>query len=103
METMQLVSLAVIIGIIAIYLIINIAKNGLRKTAINLILQAEKILGSGQGQEKMQWVINGLLANIGLKIPVNILQWFVQEIFDEVKELLEYTPESKKGSETNGN
>lgn len=103
METMQLVSLAVIIGIIAIYLIINIAKNGLRKTAINLILQAEKILGSGQGQEKMQWVINGLLANIGLKIPVNILQWFVQDIFDEIKELLEYTPEPKKGSETNGN
>jgi hypothetical protein len=79
------------------YLFYLVKKNGLRATAIQLIVSAEKALGSGQGKEKMDMVIDGI-TNV-LPIPLRMLitksaiESFVQHIFDEVKQALDYREE----------
>ncbi len=73
MGQVQILSIAIIIGFIALYLIISILKKGLRQTAIDLIVQAEKSFGEGQGVEKMNTVIAGLLTASKLPIPVSVL------------------------------
>lgn len=90
MNITQLIALAVIILIAAIYLIYNIKKKGLRKTAIDLIILAEDKYGSGQGEIKMESVIMEFLAKIPLPIPASIVRWFIQSIFDEIKDALDY-------------
>jgi hypothetical protein len=79
------------------YLFYLVKKNGLRATAIQLIVSAEKALGSGQGKEKMDMVIDGI-TNV-LPIPLRMfitksaIESFVQHIFDEVKQALDYREE----------
>lgn len=92
-------TLCIIILIIACvcilgYLLLLVKKNGLRATAIQLIVYAEQTLGSGKGKEKMDMVIDGI-TNI-LPIPLRMfitksaIESFVQHIFDEVKQALDY-------------
>lgn len=77
-----------------IYFIYKIKKDGLRTTVINLILQAEKHFGSGNGKEKMQFVIGNVInilpAPIKIFITTENVEKFIQTIFDEIKEVLEY-------------
>ena len=94
MTAVQLYAIAVIAGIIALYLVINIMRKGLRQTAIDLIVEAEKSFGKGQGKEKMHAVVAGIVT--ALKLPpftISIVEWFAQGVFDEVKKALDYTPE----------
>jgi hypothetical protein len=96
MTEVQLISIAIIVGLISLYLIISILKKGLRQTAIDLIVEAEKSFGKGQGKEKMHTVVVGIVT--AFKLPtftINIVEWLVQGIFDEVKKCLDYTPEEK--------
>lgn len=95
MAEAQLISISVIVGLVSLYLIISIMKKGLRQTAIDLIVQAEKSFGEGQGAEKMNTVIAGILTASKLPIPVSVVRWFVQKVFDEIKEALDYKPEEK--------
>lgn len=100
MTAVQLYAIAVIVGIIALYLIINIMRKGLRQTAIDLIVQAEKSFGNGQGAEKMHAVVAGIVT--AFKLPtftINLVEWLVQGIFDEIKEALDYVPEKVEEEE----
>ena len=76
------------------YLLYSIKKNGLRATVIHLIVYAEERLGSGKGKEKMDMVIDGLTsclpAPIKLFVTEESIKSFVQHVFDEIKEALDY-------------
>ena len=86
---------------ILIYLLYQVKKNGLRATVIQLIVHAEKMLGSGQGKEKMAYVIDKFISFLPLPVRFFItreeVQDFVQHVFDEIKEALEYKEESANG------
>lgn len=95
-------TLCIIILIIACicalcYVLYLIRKNGLRATAIQLIVYAEKTLGSGQGKEKMDMVIDKMTELLPLPIRLFVtkeaIKGFVQHVFDEVKEALDYKAE----------
>lgn len=72
----------------------QIKKNGLRKVAIDIIVKAEELLGSGKGKEKMQYAITQFLvllpAPLRIFITVNTVETFIQEVFDDIKDALEY-------------
>ena len=73
----------------------QIKKNGLRKVAIDIILKAEMLLGSGKGKEKMQYAITQFLVllpkPLKLFFTVESIENFIQDVFDDIKEALEYT------------
>ena len=80
------------------YLYWMIKKNGLRATAIELIVYAEKALGSGKGKEKMDMVIDKMTEILPLPIRLFVtkeaIKSFVQHIFDEIRNCLEYVPDN---------
>lgn len=86
---------------VLIYLLWQIKKNGLRATVVHLIVCAEKLLGSGQGKAKMDYVIDKFIAVLPLPIRIFItreeVQDFVQHIFDDVKEALDYKEDKPNG------
>ena len=87
----------VVLGFIG-WIIYLCTKKGLRQTALNAILEAEKELHTASGKEKMAaavaHVYNLLPVIIRALLPLEMLsgfiEKFVQKVFDEVKELLDY-------------
>lgn len=76
------------------YLIYRIKKEGLRPVVIDLILEAEDSFEKGKNREKMEWVIEKVLYMIPkpfqLFLTVENVENFIQRIFDEIKEVLDY-------------
>ena len=102
-KTMCIIALILACIFVLGYLLYQIKKNGLRATVIQLIVYAEKTLGSGQGKAKMDYVIDKLISI--LPIPVRFfitreeVQDFAQHIFDEIKEALDYREDIANGQE----
>lgn len=96
MELTQIICLAVIVIFTAIFIAWKIYKQGLRKVAIDLIVQAEERIKDNR--EKFDTVVNAVI--IRLPFPFNFLittstiEKFVQNTFDEIKKALDY---EKKG------
>ena len=94
MDVLSIVVLTLSFAILVGGLYYQIKKNGLKATAIELIVYAETIIGSGKGEEKMNYVIDKFIAF--LPIPFRILftkemiRNFIQGVFDEIKDALEY-------------
>lgn len=73
-------------------------KRGLRETALEAILVAEKEFKSGEGKQKMEFAVNYVFELLPVYLKVlfpkdticSILEKFIQKIFDEVKKLLDY-------------
>ena len=86
--------LGICLIILAGCLFYEIKKNGLRKVAIDIIVKAEELLGSGKGKEKMQYAITQFLVLLPKPIrvffTVESVENFIQEVFDDIKEALEY-------------
>ena len=104
-----LMILLAVVLIYIIYAIIQIKRSSLRTYALAAILKAEESLNSTTGKEKMNIAINYvydlLPAYIKLLLPTSLieeyLRKFIQKVFDEVKQLLDYTPEiNEKESES---
>ena len=93
-ETLCIIILIFVCIICLASILFYIKKNGLRATTIQLIVYAEKTLGSGQGKEKMDIVIDKMTELLPLPIRLFItkeaIKVFVQHIFDEIKEALDY-------------
>ena len=95
--------IAIIIGVI-VYLC---KKLGLRQVALKAILFAEEQYNSTSGQERMQiavdYVYQNLPSFITSIIPKDflhkILSNFIQTIFDEVKQILDYQKQELKEGE----
>jgi hypothetical protein len=90
---------SVIIIVVAIVILIGclyyqIKKNGLKGTAIELIVYAERMLGSGKVEEKMNYVIDKFIAYLPMPFRLlltrEMVKNFIQEVFDEIKDVLEY-------------
>lgn len=94
MDILSIVVLVLGFAILVCCLYYQIKKQGLKATAIELIVYAETIIGSGKGEEKMNYVIDKFIAF--LPIPFRILftremiKDFIQGVFDEIKDALEY-------------
>ena len=91
---LYIIILIVICIIFLAYFYYMIQKEGLRNVAIKLIVIAEKNFGSGEGKKKMEMVV----ANIHKALPAplkfflteTMITNFVQMVFNEIKEALEY-------------
>jgi hypothetical protein len=94
MDILSIVVLVLGFTILVGCLYYQIKKQGLKATAIELIVYAETLIGSGKGEEKMNYVIDKFIAF--LPIPFRILftremiKDFIQGVFDEIKDALEY-------------
>lgn len=92
MELTQFLCIVVIVICTAIFVCWKIYKQGLRKTAIDLIVKAESKLWSNE--EKFNTVVLGIISK--LPFPFNFLittktiEDFVQTTFDEIKKALDY-------------
>ena len=77
-----------------IYIAWQIKKNGLRGAVINLIVKAEDMYNKGDNEEKINYVIDKVIAI--LPIPFQLLitretiRKFIQKVFDEIKKALDY-------------
>lgn len=81
------------IGVL-IYLLYHVKKNGLRATVTHLIVQAEKAFDNGMNEAKMQYVVNAIRTFLPRPLRFFItyenVETFVQCVFDEIKEALDY-------------
>ena len=72
----------------------QIKKNGLRSTVVKFIVKAEDMYNQGANQEKLNYVIDRIIGLIPMPFNLFItrltVQKFIQKIFDEVKEALDY-------------
>lgn len=84
--------IACVITLLALWY--KIQKDGLRETVIKLIVIAENNFGSGEGKKKMEMVVSNihkvLPTPLRLFLSEDMIINFVQTIFNEVKEALEY-------------
>lgn len=109
MEWLQANWLPLVIVILAIlvfiaWIIYLCKKEGLRKVALKAILIAEDRYNSTSGQERLQIAIDYVYAAIPDKVKAFIpkdlllkfLKTFIQKLFDEIKEVLDYSKEIKK-------
>lgn len=95
---MEYLILAIAVLIIAFFIAWEICKNGLKPTIRTLIVEAERLLEDNQ--DKFNSVVSGVLVRLPIPfnlIPVSFIEKLVQKIFDEVKECLDYRPETKEG------
>lgn len=92
MELTQFICLAVIILFTAIFIAWKIYKQGLRKVAIDLIVQAEERIKDNR--EKFDTVVNAVINRLPfpfyLIITTSTIEKFVQTTFNEIKKALDY-------------
>jgi hypothetical protein len=88
--------------ILTIYIGWQIKKKGLKQVAIDMIIKAEDMYNKGQNDEKMAFVIekieNALSKTLVGKILLHfitddMIQNFIQSVFDGLKKALDYKPE----------
>lgn len=89
--------LIVIIAIVGVVIFI-LKKKGLKQTAIDAIVWAERMYATEEGKEKMQKAIDYMQEVVPfLKfIPDSLIHSFIQTTFDQIKEALEQVPNDKK-------
>lgn len=96
MTKVEMISLIVLIVIVLAfigYIIYTIYKKGLRQTAIDFICLAEKYFEYGKNTDKFQYVYSRIYdclpSIIKIFITKEILEKFIQEVFDEIKVALD--------------
>lgn len=94
MEVTQILIIAIASLIVLLYAIWQVTKHGFRKTVVKLIVEAEKTFKSNE--DKFKQVCEGLIAKLPFPanlMPYSVISNFVQKVFDEVKEALDYREE----------
>lgn len=102
MEIKLYIEIATISAIILWFIIRlfwEIKKSGLKEVAIKYIVRAEDIYNKGDNQEKLNFVIDKVIAFIPMPFRLFItreaIKELVQSVFDSVKSALDFVP--KKG------
>lgn len=89
-----IVAIVLLVIAFAIWLFWQIKKKGLRQFAIDTIVEAEKQFKKGENQEKLNYVIDKIIAflptPLNIFITRNLVKDFVQKIFDQIKIALDY-------------
>ena len=82
---------------ILIYLLYRVKKDGLRATVVDLIVSAETMFKKGENRQKFNYVVNKFIQFLPMPvrffITVEAVEKFVQLIFDETKNALNYREE----------
>ena len=99
MDPVTIIEIAiVVIAILAfiLYLVWQIKKKGLRATAVDLIVKAEEMFRQGDNENKLNYVIDKIIAIIPMPLSLFItrdsVKSFIQSVFDETKKALDYVP-----------
>ena len=91
---LELVILALFLIGAIVYIAWLLKKNGLRGTVIKLIVKAEEVYKQGENEEKLNYVIDKVVALIpmpfSLFITRSTVKKLIQKIFNEVKISLDY-------------
>ena len=101
MEAQTIISI-VIVAILVIAFIIwlawQIKKKGLKQFAAEMIVKAEDMYKQGENEEKLNYVIDKVIAMLPTPLQFFItreaVKKFVQNVFDTVKKALDYVPKS---------
>ena len=101
MEAQTIISI-VIVAILVIAFIIwlawQIKKKGLKQFAAEMIVKAEDMYKQGENEEKLNYVIDKVIAMLPAPLQFFItreaVKKFVQNVFDTVKKALDYVPKS---------
>lgn len=102
MNMQQIISIIIaVVAVIAfvIYIVWQIKKKGLRQFAVDFIVKAEDMYNNGDNEQKLNYVIDKVIALI--PTPLNIfitretVKSFVQSVFDSVKKALDYVPKKE--------
>ncbi len=94
----ELIILVLAVISFILYIIYLCKRDGLRAVALRAILEAEKQYNSTTGKERLSFAVNYvydyLPGYIKIVLPKSILedflQQFIQKVFDQVKDLLDY-------------
>lgn len=103
MEAQTIIAIVIIaIAVIAfiIWLIWQIKKKGLKEFVTEMIVKAEDMYKQGENQEKLNYVIDRVIAMLPRVLQFFItreaIKNFVQSVFDTVKKALDYIPKEVK-------
>lgn len=91
---LELTIIALFFIVAIIYIAWQIKKNGLRGAVINLIVKAEDMYNKGDNEEKINYVIDKVIALLPMPFQLLItretIRKFIQKVFDETKKALDY-------------
>ena len=92
MDIIQIICIAVIIIIVAIFIAWKIYKEGLREVVIDLIVEAENRMKDND--MKFHTVVQGIIVKLPLPfsliISTETIERLVQSVFNEIKVALDY-------------
>ena len=99
MEASTIISIiivAILVIAFVIWLAWQIKKKGLKQFATEMIVKAEDTYKKGQNSEKLNFVIDKVIAILPTPLQFfitrNAVKNFVQNVFDTVKKALDYVP-----------
>ena len=97
-----------ILGIVAIVFVVivffilifwELKTKGLKEFTTKMIVKAEDMFNSGDNQKKLDYVIDKVINKLPLVLQIFItretIKKFVQNVFDMVKEALDYQPKKE--------
>ena len=99
MDAKQIIGIVIAVVLVVafiIYIAWQIKKKGLRQFAVDFIVKAEDMFNQGDNENKLNYVIDKIIAMI--PAPLNFfitreaVKAFVQSVFDSVKNALDYMP-----------
>lgn len=95
-----IVIVAILVIAFVIWLIWQIKKKGLKEFATEMIIKAEDMFRKGENTEKLNYVIDKVIAMLPKPLQFFItreaVKNFVQSIFDTVKKALDYVPKKEE-------
>lgn len=90
----QIIVVAFVVIVFGLWLFWQIKKKGLKGFVTEVIIEAEDTFEKGKNQEKMNFVIDKVIALIPMPLSLfitrEIVQDFIQKIFDSIKLALDY-------------
>ena len=95
----EIAVVAIIVLLFVFWLVWQIKKKGLKQFVTQMIVKAEDTYDKGQNSEKLNFVIDKVIAMLPKPLQFFItretVKKFVQSIFDTVKKALDYTPKKE--------
>ena len=103
MDTQTIISIIIVALIVIafiVWLIWQIKKKGLKEFVTEMIVKAEDMYQQGENTEKLNYVIDKVIAMLPTPLQFFItreaVKNFVQNIFDTVKKALDYVPKKEE-------
>lgn len=95
----QIIAIALLLFITFLYLAWKIKEKGLKSIIVEFIIKAENNFNQGENKQKMNYVIDKIIALVPLPFSLfitrDIMRNIIQKVFDEIKQALDYKPVDK--------